>query len=382
MSLADEKAYWDEIRRQIKSGTDARLEADKKYIAAKKSLNEQMAAAEKEYTTNVSKSYEDLKTNITSVIEAYQKEVQSRADAIAGSMSLFDAFEKKTDQTGRELITNLQSQVTGLQQWIAALNELEGKGVDSTFVQHLRELGTGSAAQVDLLNNMTEAQLNEYVALWQQKNILAKDAATAELESLQQETINKIGTLISETETAISGYQDVYDKALKGLGVKVKDQVVKTDKILANTAATTILQTAPTVGSEMISGIIAGLDAQSGALYGRISSIMQQAVATAQAAAEIASPSKVMRDLIGKNLIRGAIVGIEAESGNLYTTMRNVVDNTVYAAQRGQAAVQSQPQATGTVINFTQNNTSPKALSAYDVYRQTKIAGRMMLEGR
>lgn len=337
--------------------------------------------AEEAYTQSVSDAYKTLKSNINSVIEEYQKEVQSRADAIAGSMNLFEAFNKETEQTGRELITNLQSQVTALQQWITALDELESKGIDSAFVQHLRELGTGSAAQVDLLNNMTETQLNEYVALWQQKNSLAKDAATTELEYLQQETIAKIGDLVAETETAIKGYQDVYNKALKELGVKVKDQVVKTDKILANTAATTILQTAPTVGQDMVNGIIAGLDARSGALYARISSIISSAIAAAQAAAEIASPSKVMRDLIGKNLIRGAIVGIEAESGNLYTTMRNVVDNTIAAAQPSQVATQGQGQA-GTVVYFTQNNTSPKALNPYDVYRQTKIANRMILEGR
>ena len=382
MSLAAEKAYWDEIRRQIKSGTEARLQADKNYIAAKKSLNEQLAAAEKEYTTNVAKSYEDLKNSITSVIDAYQKEVESRADAIAGSMGLFEAFNKETDQTGRVLIHNLQSQVTALQEWVHALDDLENKGIDSDFVQYLRELGVGSAAQVDLLNEMTEKELNEYVALWQQKNSLAKEAATAELANLQQDTIDQIGALVSETETAIKGYQDVYNTALKDLGVAVKDQVVKTDAVLANTAATTILETAPTVGRDMIDGIIAGLEAQAGALYATISSIVSQAIAEAQAAAEIASPSKVMRDLIGKNLIRGAIVGIEAESGNLYTTMRNVVDNTITAARPGQVEAQAQGQQSGTVVYFTQNNTSPKALSAYEVHRQTKIAGRMILEGR
>ena len=34
--------------------------------------------------------------------------------------------------------------------------------------------------------------------------------------------------------------------------------------------------------------------------------------------------------------------------------------------------------AAGTVINFTQNNNSPKALSPYEVYRQTKIANRLV----
>ena len=130
----------------------------------------------------------------------------------------------------------------------------------------------------------------------------------------------------------------------------------------------------------MVDGIIEGLNNRSGTLYSTISSIISSAIASAQAAAEIASPSKVMRDLIGKNLIRGAIVGIEAESGNLYATMRNVVDNTVSMAQGGASSgVQS---AGGTVVYFTQNNNSPKALSPYEVYRQTKIANRMILEGR
>ena len=263
---------------------------------------------------------------------------------------------------------------------MTALDELEAKGVDSAFLQSLREMGVGSAGEVAALNGLTEKELNEYVALWQQKNELATEAAKKELVDLQTETVDKIASLVEETKTSISGYQKTYDKALKDLGVAVKKQVEDTDKVLTDTAATTILKTAPSVGTDMVDGIIEGLNNRSGTLYSTISSIISSAIASAQAAAEIASPSKVMRDLIGKNLIRGAIVGIEAESGNLYTTMRNVVDNTVSTAQGGVSSG-VQP-ARGTVVYFTQNNNSPKALSPYEVYRQTKIANRMILEGR
>lgn len=337
--------------------------------------------AEETYTKSVSEAYKTLKANIASVIEEYEKEVQSRADAIAGSMNLFEAFNKETEQTGQELIANLQSQVTGLQQWITALDELDSKGIDSDFLQYLREMGVGSAAQVDLINKMTADELDKYVDLWKQKNGLARDAATAELADLQQQTVEKISSLVTETQTAIAGYKDTFNAALKDLGVAVKNKVIDTDKVLLNTAATTILQTAPKVGKDTINGIIAGLNEQSGALYARIQSIISSAIAAAQAAAQIASPSKVMRDLIGKNLIKGAIVGIEQESGNLYTTMRSVVDNTVAAGKPQQVATHSQQQP-GTVVYFTQHNTSPKSLTPYEVGRQTKIATRIMLEGR
>ena len=380
MSLAEEKAYWDEVRKHTKKGTSAKLEADKKYIEAKRSLNEQLKAAEKEYTTSVSEAYKNLKDNITAAIEDYKKEVESKAASIAGAMSLFDEFNVNTEKTGQQLIVNLQGQVTALQNWLTALDELEAKGVDSAFLQSLREMGVGSAGEVAALNGLTEKELNEYVALWQQKNELATEAAKKELADLQTETVDKIASLVEETKTSISGYQKTYDKALKDLGVAVKKQVEDTDKVLTDTAATTILKTAPSVGTDMVDGIIEGLNNRSGTLYSTISSIISSAIASAQAAAEIASPSKVMRDLIGKNLIRGAIVGIEAESGNLYTTMRNVVDSTVSTAQGGVSSG-VQP-ARGTVVYFTQNNNSPKALSPYEVYRQTKIANRMILEGR
>lgn len=381
MTLAQEKAYWKEVREHTKKGTAARHEADKNYFEAKKQLNEQSKAAEKAYTESVSQAYKDLQDNINSVINEYQNEVQARADAIAGSIGLFDEFSKNTEISGQQLIANLKGQVTGMQAWMDALDELEAKGVDSEFLRELREMGTGAAGEVEALNSLTAAQLDEYVALWKQKNQIATDAAKKELDDLQVETVEKITQLVSETKTSIAGYKKTYEDALKELGISVKKQVTNTDKVLTQTAANTILKTAPTVGKDMIDGIIAGLNNQSGALYGKISAIISSAIAAAQNAAEIASPSKIMRDLIGKNLIKGAVVGIEAESSNLYSTMRNVVDNTVGSAQGANVSTSQQGQA-GTVVYFTQNNTSPKALSPYEVYRQTKLANKMILEGR
>lgn len=383
MSLAEEKAYWEEVRKHTVKGSSARLEADKKYFEAKKSLNEQIAAAEKTYTESVSQAYKDLQQNIQDAINDYQQEVNSRADAIASSMSLFDEFTKNTEITGQQLISNLQSQVTGMQNWINTLDQMEQKGVDSDFIQMLRELGPSAAGEVEALNSLTADELDKYVNLWKRKNEIATDEAKKELVNLQNETVNKIASLVSETEESIAGYKQVYNDALKDLGVEVKKQVIDTDKVLSDTAAQTILTTAPTVGSDMVNGIISGLNSREGALYARISEIISSAIAAAQAAAEIASPSKIMRDLIGTNLIKGIEVGMGSEAKNLNAKMKSIVGDSIESARANLSGISAAAGTSGNMVNnytFNQTNNSPKALSRIDLYRQTRNQFRQLQE--
>ena len=114
----------------------------------------------------------------------------------------------------------------------------------------------------------------------------------------------------------------------------------------------------------------------------------------------IKSPSRVMRDVVGKNLALGVADGVEKNTSVATKAVKGFsqsVLNAVDAPNIGQSvlnglrsetasvngtAVSGNVAAQGTVVYFTQNNTSPKALTPYEVYRQTKIANRMILEGR
>lgn len=87
----------------------------------------------------------------------------------------------------------------------------------------------------------------------------------------------------------------------------------------------------------------------------------------------IKSPSTVMRDQVGKMLAEGIGVGFTDNIGGVIKDVNAALNPTLnIAGQAGGAA------AAGTVINFTQNNNSPKALSPYEVYRQTKIANKLV----
>lgn len=382
MSLAAEKSYWNEVRKHVKKGTAAKLEADKKYFEVKKQLNEQIAAAEKSYTESVEQAYKDLQQNIQAAMDEYAKEVKSRAESIASSMSIFEEFTKNTEKTGQQLLTNLKSQVTGLQDWMDTLDALEKRCANSEFVQYLREMGPSAAGQVEALNRLSDDKLNEYVSLWESKNDLARQAAEKELTRLQEETANKIASLVSETEESIKGYKQTYDDALKELGVSVKKHVEDADKTLVDTAAKTIIKSAPSVGENTINGIIQGLNNRAGALYSTISGIISEAIAQAAAAAEINSPSEIMRKFIGQNLIKGVELGIGEEAKNLYNSMKGTISKVIDTAKIGLGLANNPGNMGGVVNNYTfnQTNNSPKALSRLDIYRQTRNQFRQLQE--
>lgn len=184
----------------------------------------------------------------------------------------------------------------------------------------------------------------------------------ASLKTLGTNAITNMGSAISGAKSTVTkAAKEIYNaavNAVKGLP----------DKMLS-------------IGKDLVKGLWNGISNMTSWVIDKIEGFSGDVLGGIKNFFGIESPSKVMRDVVGKNLVRGITAGIESESGDLYTTMRNVVDNTTAAAQPGQAGTAGQVAA-GTVINFTQNNTSPKALSAYEVARQTRMAGRMMLGGR
>ena len=184
----------------------------------------------------------------------------------------------------------------------------------------------------------------------------------ASLKTLGTNAINNMGSAISGAKSTVTkAAKEIYNaavNAVKGLP----------DKMLS-------------IGKDLVKGLWNGISNMTSWVINKIQGFSGDVLGGIKNFFGIESPSKVMRDVVGKNLVRGITAGIESESGDLYTTMRNVVDNTTAAAQPGLAGNAGQVAA-GTVINFTQNNPSPKALSAYEVARQTRIAGRMMLGGR
>ena len=82
------------------------------------------------------------------------------------------------------------------------------------------------------------------------------------------------------------------------------------------------------IGAQMISGMISGLYSNAGGLYSAISSIVNNAIARAQSAAAVHSPSK-KTEWIFENVGEGMVQGIEKKRERVATATQDVVDNAL-----------------------------------------------------
>ena len=162
MSTAQEAAYWSVIVQQTKEGTDARIAAEDKYYSA---------------------------------LESYKQQYTDYVNSIMNQTSLFDAFVMKVDEenpiTGQGLISNLQSQIGGLESYYNTMDSLQSKIGGTALMEKLQEMGTDSLAELQAINGMTDEQLQQYVNLYDQKYELAKQKAT--------EKLGDIDAIIKET---------------------------------------------------------------------------------------------------------------------------------------------------------------------------------------
>ena len=304
MTLKEEMEFWDEIRKQCEEGTQARIDADKKYLDARKAYEDDLQAsvqrvtdimnsahsdrekayldyeekcsaaqekykeerkklreeAEKDraelqskyqdkvksanekyeseraklteqYEDNVNKILADKAEERQKLMDNYNKQLQQRTEAIYSSLNLFDNFDVSTEQTADELLNNLQSQVDGMKNWQDDLATLEGRGLDETFLAELQGMGVKAAAQIDLLANMTDEQLTQYVALWKQKMNIAESAAKLELRPVLEQTKNDLAQLNIDTQEKLNQLATTYNANLEKIKVDLNASLAeyKTD---------------------------------------------------------------------------------------------------------------------------------------------------------
>lgn len=375
LSLAQEVEYWNKIRKQFKKGTEEREEAELEYYNVKKELTEKIADLETDYNEKVQSANEELIQSIQDVTDAYNDSVQSRADAIVSSMNLFDLFEISTDNTGEDLLNNLQSQVDGLTTWREELAKLEAKGIDGALLDELQGMGASATGELQALNGLTDEELDKYVALWKQKNEIAKQQATHELEDLKAETAQKIQQLTFETAQKLEEYKTTYVTSMQELGIALDTQVSQTVQTLTNTtdqaqsdlltsmtesgerAVTnfskkysetanskkvksqletlnkTVTDTIKpligemvTIGNQIALGVAEGIQQKINIVRKTIEELIRLTVEQAKLSADIHSPSRVMRDEIGKNLALGVAEGITDNSKSVTTAMTDTLD--------------------------------------------------------
>ena len=131
------------------------------------------------------------------------------------------------------------------------------------------------------------------------------------------------------------------------------------------------------IGGDIVSGIWDGITGAGKWLTDKIGGFVNSVVGGFLDGFKINSPSKIMRDEVGKWIPEGIAVGIDKNAKSVLSSIKDLTMGTVNAAKNGLnsasfALSSGSGISGGTVNNFTQIINSPKQLSRLDIYRQSK----------
>ncbi len=229
--------------------------------ATKKSLNAQLTAV-KEFRTEYEKALQDI-----------EKSQETMANKLK---SYGDLFKTVKEETGSFIeLGDLQKDIDAINQYGNALEQLKNRGVSDSLLDEITGLSVDDAlAYTDQLLNMTEEQYENYMSLWEEKQKAANEVARKfyqdEMDALTEEFVDKIPEELSD----------------------VKDEM-------------------RTIGVQGVQGMIDGLYSQTGALAAAARQVVSQAIAAMRMEADIHSPSKKTKNLVGIPMGEGVVIGFD-----------------------------------------------------------------------
>lgn len=295
-----QKAMADKARKQ--------KEAEKK--AADK-LNKGILSANNTYLSKFKSVNDKLTADIKAANDAYKKELQDRTDAIYNAIGLFDDVSSEK-VNGSKLTANLKKQLDKIKTFNNDISKIAGRA-PKAFTDELKEMGIGSADQINAISRMTDSELNEYVKLWQEKHKLASTQAEQELTGLKNATTKKINELRSAANKELALLKNDYLRKIGELTVDVKQ-------------LGSLKKSGKAIGSNTMAGIISGMKNMQGELAKEANSIASTIEKTIKKKLKIHSPSRLMRDQVGIMVPAGIAVGIQNGIGTVQKAMGAVSD--------------------------------------------------------
>ncbi|QBO36976.1 hypothetical protein EQG49_11215 [Periweissella cryptocerci] len=298
-------SYLDQLKKIKKSSkaTGATYESlNKKIATVQGSIKSQVtkaqdatAAASKKYVTTVKKINDQLPIDIQAANDEYNSKLNDLKNSIYSQVGLFDAVAKKAVSKST-LAKNLNDQVNQMTQWQANVAKI-AKKVPAALTDELRAMGVGSSAEIKAMTQMSDKELQQYVALWNQKHNLANSEADIEIIPDKNTLNTKIQSLQDAASKALSDAQATLNSDLAAIGDKFKN--------IAN-----FKKSGNILGNNSIQGIINGLKDKKkmGELTSTATNLAKSIEKAIRLKLKIHSPSRVMAQLggfVGAGLTNG-----------------------------------------------------------------------------
>lgn len=311
------KARKDATDEQKKSYEDA---ANEVMTAYKSALNDGYDEALDTVKTRVS----ELTAEFKSQHDALIREQESMQNKLSGFGDLFTI-----GKDGSLALEDINKNIDAVKRYDDALTALKERGVSDEFMQQVTGLGVEEGTKfAEKLTKLPDDAFDSYTAAWQEQQDLAKAVAEKfyqdQLETLETEFSGKLDETLESVPTLLTG-----------------------------------------IGQDSIQGMIDGMYSKSGALSTAASEIVSRAISAMRMAADIHSPSRKTRELVGKPLAEGIAVGFDKQMSDVYRQISQTLDGEVMKlsadvkVQAERQAAQNSPAPVQTVFKSTHTVATP-----------------------
>lgn len=344
-------------------------------------------------------SYEKLDEQQKVAFDSIEERYNQLADAATNSFDRINTESKVTKKEILENQQHNLEQTEKYGENMASLYDHAGKNSNDNFIEWLNTLGIDSAAEVAVMASMTDSELDEYVVMFDEQMEAAANASHQSLGEGLEESIDTVIDFVGRTKTTMEqeikaadfagigkdiaegqagGIRDgtpEAEKAAKDMAKATEDAARKqsethspsrvferigrdsTDGLVLgfNNGTNAVIISAKQlsmatisqyknmpsafrgIGINAMSGLNAGLHAGSGRVMSTARNLANRVAATMRSALKIHSPSRLMRDDIGKMIPEGIAVGIEANESSVFNALKNTANKMVDFARPEQA---------------------------------------------
>lgn len=234
--------------------------------------------------------------------EAEEAEMQRRKDALQSyteaATDMFDRINTESEQSIGEMISNLEHNQQAVAQWADNIALLAQRGIDQGLLQQLRDAGPEAAGTVAELASATDEELARLSEVFAHGSEVAVQALLKELGL--PEVTSSGSDMVDDIAAGVEKNQSLEDATV---------QLIQDTKAAA--ANQVRASNFDSIGQQMIAGITAGVQAGAPGLLEAMRGAVRSAVAAAKSEADINSPSRVFRDVIGLNIMRGWALGVK-----------------------------------------------------------------------
>lgn len=311
--LDNNTAFWKAMEKNTVNGgiklSKATEETTDTIAENKEDLTKKLQSLNKTYENDVKSVQTTLVKEIQAVTDAYDKAVESRQKQITASMGLFSDITLDEGLTGEDITNKLRDQVNALDAWDTALDTLSNReGMDSNLLAELQGMGPQALLTIQSLTRMSDAELAEYIGLYQKKSQIALERSQDENAQLLEDTQAQIMQLTENAKTDLQTIEDTYVAGLKELGIDVNNQSRE-------------------IGVNIVDGLKTGIVSKQAELQSFLTTFFNSLVLNAKTTLDINSPSKVFADEVGEQIPAGVAEGVTNNADTAEKAVRRLFSN-------------------------------------------------------